>query len=466
MREQLAALKRGVEIVVGTPGRVMDHLKRGSLKLDALDYFILDEADEMLDMGFIDDIEAIFAKANPESRVLLFSATMPPAILKIATKFMGDYDIVEEEAPPDEPILTTQRYWVVRESEKIEALVRLIDNADDCYALVFTQTKVAADTLYHALEERGYAAAALHGDIAQSLREKILARFRAGITRILVATDVAAQGIDVEGLTHVVNFDLPVDTQTYIHRIGRTGRAGAKGEAFTLACPEERRKLESLLQAVKKFSKGIIEKGTVPTVEAVLAAKRKRLSARLRSLFAESADPTDTTSDGAQKSTALFAEIVAELSASYGAEKALERVLTTAYGSELDAARYGKVTTMDERTPVAGPAGRRAPTAAGTGRRAGETRTPGSDATQMRLYVALGRDKGYAPREVAQYFSDLLHIPGRGVTNIMVSEHFSLVSLPYAAGLAALAAAKADRSLPPMHREIRKKKGRPAHKTR
>ncbi|MBR6214838.1 MAG: DEAD/DEAH box helicase, partial [Spirochaetaceae bacterium] len=273
MGEQLRALRRGVEIVVGTPGRVKDHLERGSLNISDIDYFILDEADEMLDMGFIEDIEEIFSQAHPNSRVLLFSATMPQPILNIASRFMGDYEIVEEEARPEEPVLTEQRYWVVREGEKINALVRLIDISEDFYGLIFTQTKSDADMVAKELDDRGYQAAALHGDIAQVQREKILARFRSKKTRILVATDVAARGIDVTGLTHVVNYAMPFDGPTYIHRIGRTGRAGARGMAFTLVRPEERRKINYL----KKVSGGNLEEAEIPSIDEVLNAKKKRL---------------------------------------------------------------------------------------------------------------------------------------------------------------------------------------------
>ena len=203
MGEQLRALRRGVEIVVGTPGRVKDHLERGSLNIANIDYFILDEADEMLDMGFIEDIEEIFSQANPNSRVLLFSATMPQPILNIASRFMGDYEIVEEEARPEEPVLTEQRYWVVRESEKINALVRLIDISEDFYGLIFTQTKADADMVTKELDDRGYQAAALHGDIAQIQREKIAALvenegFRAvEVLWPVLAEDAAGEADDV-----------------------------------------------------------------------------------------------------------------------------------------------------------------------------------------------------------------------------------------------------------------------------
>ncbi|MBR5095847.1 MAG: DEAD/DEAH box helicase, partial [Treponema sp.] len=231
--EQIRALKKGADIVTGTPGRVQDLIERKKLDLSKIEYFILDEGDEMLDMGFIDDIENIFANANPDSRILLFSATMPAPILKIAQKFMGEYEIVEEEGIVEEPLLIDQKYWLLREGDKIEALVRLIDSNPDFYGLVFTQTKNDADTVSRRLDEKGYEAAALHGDIPQGQREKILARFRSKKTRVLVATDVAARGIDITGLSHVVNYSLPFDSSTYIHRIGRTGRAGTSGVAVT-----------------------------------------------------------------------------------------------------------------------------------------------------------------------------------------------------------------------------------------
>ena len=197
----------------------------------------------MLDMGFIDDIREIFEQANPQSRILLFSATMPPPILKIAGDFMGEYDIIEEAKVIDEALLIEQKYWLLKESDKIEALVRLIDMSPDFYGLVFTTTKMDADRVTKELDMRGYEADALHGDIMQNQREKVLERFRMKKTRILVATDVAARGIDISGLSHVVNYSLPFDTATYVHRIGRTGRAGTTGIAVTFVRPEERRKL-------------------------------------------------------------------------------------------------------------------------------------------------------------------------------------------------------------------------------
>lgn len=483
MGEQLRKLRSGVEIVVGTPGRVKDHLDRGSLLLDKIDYFILDEADEMLDMGFIEDIEYIFSKANSTSRVLLFSATMPHAILKIASQFMGEYEIVEEEERPEEPILTEQRYWMVRESEKINALVRLIDISPEFYGLIFTQTKSDADTVAKELDDRGYEAAALHGDIPQSQREKILGRFRRKKTRILVATDVAARGIDIEGLTHVVNYAMPFDGPTYVHRIGRTGRAGARGLAFTLVRPEERRKISYLCGV----SKGNLKEGKVPTVEEVLKVKRDRLfEDTIRSLGFDSENPPatpvdplaielgdDTEAAAAGCQTSIAADAVCQEGQSVPLKKigksfvklatrlcenrepldVLAAVLENAYSEHLDPQRYGLVTTI--HSGQGGFGGKNSGSRGSGGRNSGG----GADAGQMRLYVGIGRRDGYGRADVARYFSDLLHIPGRLVDRIEVTENFSLVSLPSDAGRRALDLSKQNKSLPHMHVDARSNEG-------
>ncbi len=415
MGEQIRKLKAGVEIVVGTPGRVKDHLERGTLKLDNIDYFILDEADEMLDMGFIDDIEFIFSKAREDSRVLLFSATMPPQILKIAGKFMGAYEIVEEEERPEEPILTEQRFWFVRESEKINAIVRLIDISPDFYGLIFTQTKADADMVSKELDERGYEAAALHGDIAQQQREKILWRFRKGKTRVLVATDVAARGIDIEGLTHVVNYAMPFDGPTYVHRIGRTGRAGSKGLAFTLVRPEERRKVEHL----KHISKGNLKEGKIPTAEEVLAAKKERI-------FAETAEKITQTDD---KYIHRFYEFAQKMCEDKDPMQVLSAVLANSFSEQLSTDRYGHITPFTYGGPQGG----------GNGKR------------QTRLYIGLGRKDHMGRPEIAKFFTDLLRIPNRLVDNIEITETFSLVSLPPDAAEKALDLAKKDKRLPHMH---------------
>ena len=482
MLSQIRDLKRGVEIVVGTPGRIQDHIERGTLDIGKIDYFILDEGDEMLDMGFIEDIEAIFEKANPASRILLFSATMPSPILKIASQFMGEYEIVEEEGVVDEPLLIEQKFWVLRESEKIDALVRLIDIADDFYGLVFTQTKMDADTVARQLDERGYEVAALHGDVAQSQREKILARFRRKKTRILVATDVAARGIDITGLSHVVNYSLPFDGATYVHRIGRTGRAGAAGTAITFVRPEERkRKLSYMQNAIRKSTKGELKEEAVPTVEEVVAKKRERLFDKLKSdiglsprrgnvsesddadkliinnsdaqadISASNAESdmygasdtnaqndTETHDDAEVQKTALikvdsqFAEMAQELCKDNDAEDVLAAVMSVLYGTSLDVSRYGKIARQKGE--------------------AGRNRVSfGEAGDQVRLYVQMGRRDGYGPREIADYFSDLLHIPGRFVDRIDMAANFTLLSLPADSAKKALELSKRGGDVPHIH---------------
>lgn len=421
MGEQLRALKKGVDIVVGTPGRVKDHINRGSLKLEDISYFILDEADEMLDMGFIEDIEFIFSKANQDSRILLFSATMPKEILKIASTFMGDYEIVEEEERPEAPLLTEQKYWVVRESDKVEALVRLIDVSPEFYGLVFTQTKVDADMLSRQLDERGYEAASLHGDIPQSQREKILSRFRSKKTKILVATDVAARGIDIEGLTHVVNFALPFDGPTYVHRIGRTGRAGAKGLAFTMVRPEERRRLEYLKQVAKKATQGELSEEAIPSVDQVVEIKKSRLF-----------DEVKESLDFSKEPSKAFVSMAEKLAGSEDPLSVLASVLEKNYGSLIDPKRYGDIRVQQK--PSLG------------------TRSGGrEDTNQLRLYVQLGRKDGFNPREIANYFSQLLGIPQRLVDRIDTAHAFTLLSLPKKEATEILERAKWDKTLPHMH---------------
>ena len=439
MGEQIRNLKKGVEIVVGTPGRVKDHIERGTLKLENISYFILDEADEMLDMGFIEDIEEIFGHANPDSRILLFSATMPPQILKIASQFMGDYEVIEEEKRPEEPLLTEQRYWVVRENEKIEALVRLIDISPDFYGLVFTQTKVDADTVCKQLDEKGYEVAALHGDIPQAQREKILYRFRNKKTRVLVATDVAARGIDIEGLTHVVNYALPFDVPTYVHRIGRTGRAGAKGLAFTFVRPEERRKLEFIKQAAFKSTKGKLIEEEIPSVKEVLKIKEKKLFEQMQSqlglnkpeIEVQNSDSIDTENPveavsvetTKKQGNETFEKMAQILCETRDPMEVLSEVLALSYGKSLDPKRYGEITPLKVF----------------------------NQGRQIRLYVQMGRKDGYSPKDIANYFSKLLKIPQRMVDRIDLSEKFVLVSLPYQAGMDLVARAKKDKSLPSMH---------------
>ena len=452
-RDQIRDLKRGCEIVVGTPGRIQDHLERGTLSLDQIDYFILDEGDEMLDMGFIDDIEHIFEQAKPDARILLFSATMPKPILRIAEQFMGDYEICEEEGFVEEPLLIEQKYWFVREGDKIEALVRIIDMSPNFYGLVFTQTKNDADNVTRLLDEKGYDVAALHGDIPQGQREKILARFRSRKTRVLVATDVAARGIDINGLSHVINYSLPYDGATYIHRIGRTGRAGTSGTAITFVRPEERRKLEFLKNSVRKAAKGELNEEEIPSVKKVLEVKRERMLETLKVQLGLMRDPADVK-DGVvyigggkaqvegedldkhddfvpelKSVDAIYTKMAAELCEGQDAQAVLAGILSVDYGKSLDESHYGDITPIRPRGDRFGDRGGRRGERGMGGRR--ERFEGGEDRSdQKRLFIQLGRRDGYNARGIADYFSDLLNIPGKLVDRIDVSTNFSLVSLP------------------------------------
>ncbi len=441
MGEQIRSLKRGAEIVTGTPGRVQDLMERGVLDISRIEYFILDEGDEMLDMGFVDDIENIFSKANPECRVLLFSATIPKPILKIAEKFMGEYEIVEEEGVVEEPLLIDQKYWVVKPDDKIEALVRLIDISPDFYGIVFVQKKTDADYVSKALDEKGYEVSALHGDIPQGQREKILARFRTGKTRIIVATDVAARGIDIEGLTHVVNYELPFDGATYVHRIGRTGRAGSSGIAVTFVTPQEtRRKLRFLIQAVKRSAKGEMTPGTVPSVEEVIEAKRKRLFENLKTELG-------LTKDSISEQTE-FSSLAQELCDETEARTVVEVLLNLVYGKSLDKKRYAKISPASAKDSMRGERGSRGGKSAGF-----------VNENQMRLYVQMGWHDGYNPKRIAEFFSKLLHIRGKDVDAIDMADKFCLLTLPVDAAKKALALSKEDLSLPHMHQDSKTERG-------
>lgn len=462
---QIKDIKRGVEIVTGTPGRVQDLIDRGVLDISKIDYFILDEGDEMLDMGFVDDIENIFAQANPDCRVLLFSATVPAPILKIAAKFMGDYEIVEEEGHEEEPLLIEQKYWVVRESEKTEALIRLIDYSPDFYGLVFVQKKTDADYVCRQLDEKGYEVAALHGDIPQGQREKILARFRSGKTRVLVATDVAARGIDIEGLTHVVNYSLPFDGPTYVHRIGRTGRAGAAGMAVTFVCPNERRRLGYMRNAIKKSAKGELEEGTIPSVREVIEVRRDRLFGEIKNkLFSKAnniipeeqlgegeADISETSENSSPvlvKAESVFEQLASEICENQNAVDVVASLLSLTYAHTLTKDRYGKISTYSSREE-------KDRGGKGEGRsRGGRSGKVVLKENQIRLYVQMGWHDKANPRSIAEFFSKLLKIPGRLVDDIDMADKFCLVSLPADAGRKALALSEKDKSLPHMHQDV------------
>lgn len=263
--QQIRALRRGVHVVVGTPGRVMDHMRKGTLKLDGLSALVLDEADEMLRMGFIEDVEWILEQAPAGRQMALFSATMPKEVKRIASRYLQDPQEIRIEAKTATADTIRQRYWQVSHQHKLDALTRILEVEPFDAMLIFVRTKLATVELAEKLEARGYAAAALNGDMIQKSRENTITRLKKGSLDILVATDVAARGLDVSRISHVFNYDIPHDTEGYIHRIGRTGRAGRTGEAILFVTPRERRRLD----AIEKATRHKIEPLELPTTEMV-----------------------------------------------------------------------------------------------------------------------------------------------------------------------------------------------------
>ncbi|RDH77914.1 ATP-dependent RNA helicase [Mycolicibacterium moriokaense] len=266
---QLAGLKRGAQVVVGTPGRVIDHLEKGSLDLTHLDYLVLDEADEMLQMGFAEDVERILADTPEYKQVALFSATMPPAIRKITSKYLHDPVEVTVKARTQTAENITQRYIQVAGPRKMDALTRVLEVEQGDAMIVFVRTKQATEEVAERLKARGFAAAAINGDIPQAVRERTIAALKDGTIDILIATDVAARGLDVERISHVLNYDIPHDPESYVHRIGRTGRAGRSGTALLFVTPRERH----LLKSIERVTRQKLVESQLPSVDDVNAQR-------------------------------------------------------------------------------------------------------------------------------------------------------------------------------------------------
>jgi ATP-dependent RNA helicase DeaD len=283
IERQIRDLKRGAQVVIGTPGRVIDHIERGTLKLDALQVIVLDEADEMLDMGFREDIESILQETPEERQTVFFSATMSKPIMALTARYLKDpklVKVVRNELTADN---VEQLYYQVRPQAKMEVMCRLIDFYQLKQLLVFCNQKKKVDEVVEALLLRGYQAEGIHGDLRQSQRTNVMSKFRQGVTTILVATDVAARGIDVDDLDAVINYDIPLDEEYYVHRIGRTGRAGKSGKAFTLVVGNERYRLRD----IQSYTKVTINKGVIPTFEDIVGIKKARFIEQVQSVIEE-----------------------------------------------------------------------------------------------------------------------------------------------------------------------------------
>ena len=280
---QIRALQRGVHVIVGTPGRVMDHMRRGNIKLDNLKTLVLDEADEMLRMGFIDDVEWVLEQSPKDRQIALFSATMPTAIRRITKRYLNNPAEITIELKTTTAATIRQRYWPVSGTHKLDALTRILEAETTDAMLVFVRTKTATLEIAEKLEARGYRAVALNGDIAQKNRERIITQLKTGKLDILVATDVAARGLDVERISHVINYDIPHDTEAYVHRIGRTGRAGRKGDAILFVAPREQR----MLQSIERATRQKIDLMQLPSTDMVNNRRIEKFKQRISDTLAD-----------------------------------------------------------------------------------------------------------------------------------------------------------------------------------
>jgi len=274
---QLSALRRGVHVVVGTPGRIMDHLEKGTLDLGSLKYLVLDEADEMLNMGFADDVETILADTPDDKQVALFSATMPAQIRRLSKQYLHDPVEIKVQSKTATAANIRQRYLLVSYPQKVDALTRILEVENFEGMIVFVRTKHETETLAEKLRARGFSATAINGDVAQPVRERTVQQLRSGELDVLVATDVAARGLDVERVSHVVNYDIPTDTESYVHRIGRTGRAGRSGDAISFVTPRER----YLLRHLEKANGTPLQQMSLPSVEDVNSTRLARFDDRI-----------------------------------------------------------------------------------------------------------------------------------------------------------------------------------------
>jgi len=401
--QQLRRLKKGVHIVVGTPGRIIDHLKRKTLKIEKIQHLILDEADEMLNMGFIEDVEEIMKYTNPEKRTLLFSATMPEKIKDLAHKYMKGYELIAVEKKQLTNNLTEQIYYEIKASDKFEALCRIIDIEDDFYGMIFCRTKNDVDSVVTHLKDRGYDSDAIHGDIMQVHRVKTLESFKKKNINILVATDVAARGIDVNNLTHVINYSLPQDPESYVHRIGRTGRAGNRGTAITFITPSEYKRL----MFIQRIAKSDIKKSNVPHVEEIIQAKKKKIHDDINAVLDDQIESEYYTwaKDllGEEKPTKIVAAL-----------------LNHCFEEQLNPSSYGTIkvfTGKDKQLDLVG---------------------------KTRLFVALGKKQGYNAKKLVELIKDRVSIKSKQIVDVAVMDRFSFITVPFGKAEDVINSFKAD----------------------
>jgi ATP-dependent RNA helicase DeaD len=406
---QLQALKRGAHVIVGTPGRIMDHLERGTLDLSTLRQVVLDEADEMLQMGFVDAIDTILAKVPTERQVVLYSATMAPSIKRIAEAQMRSPVAVTIKASTTTATNIRQRYWVVSGMHKLDALTRLLEVESFDAMLVFARTKQATVELAEKLEARGFSAAPLNGDMAQPERERTIQRLKAGVLDIVVATDVAARGLDVERVSHVLNFDVPYDSESYVHRIGRTGRAGRSGEAILFIAPRER----NMLRIIERATRQAIEPMAMPTVHDVNRRRVEKFKAEVVKALglADLAEYRGVVEEVARESGAELADVAAAIAS-----------LVKGDGPLLLAR---KAPVADE-APVAFPKERPMQTEEAPRKR----KKRGFDEPQATYRLEVGRVHGVQPGHIVGAIAHEADLAGTQINGVTIRDDHTLVRLP------------------------------------
>jgi ATP-dependent RNA helicase DeaD len=410
---QLNALRRGTQIIVGTPGRVMDHLERGTLDLGTIRYVVLDEADEMLKMGFVDAIDEILGRVPAERQVALFSATVPAPIRRIAQKHLRNPREITIRSKTTTATNIRQRYWLVAGMHKLDALTRILEAEPFEAMLIFARTKQATVELVEKLEARGFAAAALNGDILQAQRERTVAALKAGKIDIVVATDVAARGIDVDRITHVVNFDVPHDSESYVHRIGRTGRAGRSGEAILFIAPRER----NMLRIIERATRQPIEMMSLPTIGEVNQRRATKFKDEITAALAtaDTATYRSVIEDYLRETDADPLDVAAALAsmARGGKGLALARQEAAAPPAEFDAP------PSPERVR---------PGREGGGKGGGKPRRP--DAPQATYRLEVGRRHGVLPGNIVGALAHEGDLHGSEINGIDIRDDHTLVRLP------------------------------------
>ena len=401
---QLKRLERGVQVVVGTPGRLIDHLDRGSLDLGSVKLIVLDEADEMLKMGFIEEVERILGSAPAERQIALFSATMPDEVMRIANRHLRNPEKIEIEHRTVSGPLIEQRFLNVSEGQKLEVLTQILEIEPSDAVLIFRRTKTGSAELAEKLEARGFAAVAMHGDMTQTLRESVIRRLRGGQVEIVVATDVAARGLDVEQISHVINYDIPYDVEAYVHRIGRTGRAGRSGVATLFITPRERR----MMREIERYTGTQIKPMRIPTRADVAAARV--------AVFKETVRKTIGEGD-----LDLYVELVEQL-----VEEGPFDITDVAAAAARIANNQRSLVAQPE--PVAAAAPVPSPRSRGEGQ--GEGRMEGSMDKTIRLSMAVGKRDGIRPADIVGSIANEADIPGREIGPIDIRDEITYVGIP------------------------------------